>query len=456
MPETESHRICVIGAGPSGLATVKALRERGLACDCFEREDDVGGNWCFGKPSSSVYRSTHLISSKRLTEFADFPMPKAYPPYPSREQVHDYLRTYAREFGLYDNIEFNRSVDRVEPAERGWLVQLAGEPAVRHYARVFIANGHHWSPRMPNYAGSFAGEVIHSHAYKSPDVLVGRRVLVVGAGNSGCDIAVEAAQHAAAAFISLRRGYHFLPKFMHGKPIDVLGLNLQRARFPLWLRRMISAVLVRMALGPPHRFGLPRPDHKLFETHPIINSQLFYQLGHGRIRVKPDIAALAGGEVHFTDGTREAIDLVIYATGYDVRFPFIDQSHLNWRDGFPDLHLFAFHPQRDDLFVMGMIQPNGGLWPLAELQAKLAAAFIEADLHGDLTADKFRRQKQIARPHLDGGIHFLPTPRHRLEVDYYTFRKHLRKLLAQFRPPSTRPSSLTPRPSPQAAPQSAY
>lgn len=442
-PARSEHRLCVIGAGPSGLATVKALRDRGLACDCFERQDDVGGNWYFGKPNSSVYRSTHLISSKRLTEFKDFPMPKDYPPYPSHVQVLEYLRAYAREFRLYDDIHLNRSVERIEPDQGGWIVKLAEETAPRHYARVFIANGHHWSPRWPTFPGALTGETMHAHDYKSPEVLAGRRVLVIGAGNSGCDIAVEAAQHAAAAFISVRRGYHFLPKFMHGKPIDILGLNLQRLRFPLWLRRLISAALVRMVLGPPQRFGLPRPDHKLFETHPIINSQLFYQLGHGRIRAKPDAAQFDGEEVVFVDGSREQVDLVIFATGYDVRFPFIDESLMNWRDGFPDLHLFAFHPERDDLFVIGMIQPNGGLWPLAELQATLAAAFVDADLHGARAAEEFRQQKRAKRAQLDGGIHFQSTPRHRIEVDYFTFRNELRNLLAQFPPLAPRSSSLT-------------
>lgn len=428
----DEHRVCVIGAGPSGLATVKALRDRGVPCDVLEREDDLGGNWNFGKRNSSVYRSTHLISSKRLTEFADFPMPKDYPPYPSHQQVLEYFRAYVREFSLLDNIQFCRCVERVEPAERGWRVSVAGEDQPRNYARVFIANGHHWSPRLPKYPGEFAGETLHSHDYKSPDVLRGKRVLVVGAGNSGCDIAVEAAQNADAAMISVRRGYHFLPKFIHGKPVDILSINMQRAHLPLWLRRGISSFMVRTALGPPHRFGLPRPDHKLFETHPIINSQLFYELGHGRMRVKPDIAALAGREVQFADGSREAIDLIVYATGFDVRFPFIDESLLNWREGFPDLHLFAFHPERDDLFVIGMIQPNGGLWPLAELQAKVAAAFIAADVRGDSIAVQFRQQKRRVASHLDGGIRFQSTPRHRLEVDYFTFRKHLRRRLAEF------------------------
>jgi len=425
------HRVCVIGAGPAGLACVKALRDAGVDCVCFEREDDVGGNWYFGRPNSSVYRGTHLISSKRLTEFADFPMPGDYPPFPSHQQALAYLRAYAETFGLYENIEFNAPVDRVEAADggRGWRVHIAGEDAPRQFDRLMIANGHHWSPKFPSYPGEFTGRTMHARDFKEPEVLRDKRVVVVGAGNSGCDIAVEAARFAEAAWISVRRGYHFLPKFLRGRPIDSAGIRLQRWGLPLWLRRRIAAYLVRLTLGSPQRFGLPRPDHKLFETHPIINSQLFYYLGHGKLRPKPDIARLCGDEVEFTDGSREAVDLIVYATGYDVRFPFIDARHLNWRDGLPRLHLHAFHPQRNDLFVIGMIQPNGALWPLAELQAKVAARCIQLEGLGEAVFDWIRRKAERLERRVEGGIHFVDSPRHRLEVDYFAYRKQLAQIL---------------------------
>src|SRR5262249_14443953 len=151
----------------------------------------------------------------------------------------------------------------------------------------------------------FDGLSLHSADYKTPDVLAGRRVLVVGAGNSGCDIAVESAQSAAATFHSTRRGDHYLPKFLLGKPIDQCGETLLRFGVPLWLGRAIIRAVVRLSLGPAHRAGLPPPDHKLFETHPIINSQLYYYLGHGRITPKPDIAELLPHSVRFADGTEE-------------------------------------------------------------------------------------------------------------------------------------------------------
>jgi cation diffusion facilitator CzcD-associated flavoprotein CzcO len=234
-------------------------------------------------------------------------MPDDYPPYPSHAQALAYLRAYARQFGLYEHIEFGRMVTQVAPVEGGeaWEVSVAGEERPRRYRGVVIANGHHWDPLWPDYPGRFAGEVLHARQYKSAEQLRGRRVLVVGAGNSGCDIAVEAAQHAEAAFLSLRRGYHFLPKFLLGAPVDGGNAFLHRWHAPLWLRRWITGWLVHIAQGPLERYGLPAPDHALFETHPIVNSQLLYWLGHGKIGVRPDVQELAGDRVRFIDGREE-------------------------------------------------------------------------------------------------------------------------------------------------------
>jgi flavin-binding monooxygenase-like protein len=424
-------KYCVIGGGSSGLAVAKNFRALGIPFDCLEREDDVGGNWYYGKPHSSVYQSTHLISSKPLTQYVDFPMPDDYPDYPGHRQVWQYLRDYARQFGLYEHIEFGTSVERIEPAGEGWDVHLA-DGATRRYRGVVIANGHNWDPKLPEYPGSFDGLVLHSSRYKTPDVLRDRRVLVVGGGNSGCDIAVESAGHAARTFHSLRRGYHYLPKYISGKPADQCGERLLRWRLPLALRRAIGRVVVRLVLGSPERYGLPKPDHKLFETHPIINSQLLYYVGHGEIAVKPDIAELCGDRVRFTDGSEEPIDVIVYATGFRITIPFIERHHLNWRNGRPELYMNVFHPQHDRLCVCGLIQPDSGQFGLVDCQARLIARFFHSLDHDPAAAERFRRRKSKPSPDLGHGIRYVHSSRHLLEVEHFSYRRSLERLIGQF------------------------
>ena len=421
---------CIIGAGSSGLAAAKNLKRHGIPCEVLEAEDDVGGNWYYGKPHSSVYRSTHLISSKPLTEYTDFPMPASYPDYPSQQQVWEYLRSYARAFGLYEHIQFHALVERVEPADSFWQVTLAnGE--TRRYRGVIIANGHNWDPKYPDYAGHFAGVTLHSAHYKTPAVLRDQRVLVVGAGNSGCDIAVESAQNAAATFHSVRRGYYYVPKYFLGKPADQVGEISLRLRLPLPLRRMLNGLLLRLVAGTPQAYGLPRPDHKLFETHPIVNSQMLYYLGHGAIVHKPEVRELRGRHVLFQDGSEEQIDVLIYATGFKLTFPFIAREHLNWNGARPQLYLNVFHPEYDHLFVAGLIQPDSGQFGLVDYQTQLIAKFIHAQHHRLKQADQFRRLKSGAQPNLSSGIKYLDSTRHYVEVEHFSYRRRLKKLIAK-------------------------
>jgi cation diffusion facilitator CzcD-associated flavoprotein CzcO len=425
-----AEKFCILGAGSSGLAAAKNFRAAGIPFDCLEREDDIGGNWYYDAPSSRVYASTHLVSSKRLTEYSDFPMPKEWAEYPSHRQTLEYLRTYARTFDLYGDIEFNSLVEWIEPnqnGDSGWLVRLAsGEERI--YRGVVIANGHNWDPRWPEYPGKFAGEAIHSASYKTPDILSGKQVLVVGGGNSGCDIACEAAVHARTATLSTRRSYHILPKFFRGKPIDECNELLLWLRVPLWARRLTGAVVNHLVLGPAWRTGVPKPDHKLFESHPILNSQLHHHVGHGRLQLRPDVQELKGDRVRFVDGRDEEIDLIIYATGYRVTIPFLDPLHLNWRDGAPRLFLNVFHPERDDLFCIGLIQPDSGQFGLVDYQSQLVARYLKALSRERPRAEWFQKLKREASPDLGSGVCYLNSPRHALEVEHYSYRRRLRKI----------------------------
>ena len=441
-----TDRYCIVGAGSSGLAAAKNLKEWGIQFEVFEREDEVGGNWYYGKPHSSVYRSTHLISSKPLTEYTDFPMPTDYPAYPSHRQVWDYFRAYARHFGLYDHIEFNRSVESIEEVAGGdaWDVRL-DNGQTRRYNGLIIANGHNWQPKTPVYPGTFDGLSMHSADYKTPEVLIGKRVLVIGAGNSGCDIAVESAQNAAHTFHSSRRGYYYEPKFFLGVPADQLGERLLRLRVPLTIRRAINSLLVKLVLGNPQDYGLPKPDHKLFETHPIINSQMLYYVGHGEITPKGGVQELRGDRVLFQDGREEPIDVIIYATGFNITFPFMDKQYLNWRTNKPELYFNVFHPRYDNLFVVGLIQPDSGQWGLADYQAQVISRFIYAQQHDPAKATRFRRLKSGPQPDLGHGIKYVDSTRHYLEVEHYSYRQGLKKLVAELnlQPPVQSDASLS-------------
>ncbi len=430
--ESKATTYCVVGAGSSGIAAGRALKQHGIPFEIIEREDDIGGNWYYGKPHSSVYKSTHLISSKTMTEYPEYPMPKDYPDYPSHEQVCAYLRDYARHFGLYPHIQFNTSVEHIERTDDGlWDVKLSDGQTYR-YAGVVICNGHNWHPKFPTYPGHFDGTILHSAEYKTPDVMRGKRVLVVGAGNSGCDIAVEAAQNAEKTFHSTRRGYWYVPKYAFGKPADTINEVPLKLGLPIWMRRSINGMILKILVGDLRQYGLRKPDHKLLQTHPIINQHLTYYMGHGMITAKPDVAELCGDSVKFKDGTTEPIDVLIYATGFNIIFPFIDVKYLGWDGKKPDLFMNTFHREYDNLFCVGLIQPDSGQFWIASLQSDLMAKFIQAVQNNAPVADEFRQTKATDRPDLGGGFKYLDSTRHYLEIEHHTYRKRIKRLLKMF------------------------
>jgi cation diffusion facilitator CzcD-associated flavoprotein CzcO len=427
-----AQAFCVIGAGAAGLTAAKNLLDVGVDVDVLEREPDLGGNWHYGQRGSSVYRSIHTITSKAFTEYTDFPMPDHYPTFLAQRHALEYLRSYARHFGVADRIRFGTEVERVEREEGrpGWLVTL-GDGERRRYAAVVIANGHLWKPRYPEYPGTFGGVTVHSGEYKTPDVLRGRRVVVVGAGNSGCDIAVEASLNAERTFHSTRRGYHYWPKYQFGLPSDVVYEMVLRSRAPLPLRRLAGWTSLRLnSAGRPQDYGLPAPSQRIFEEHFIVNSTLMYHLGQGDLVAKPDIAELRGDRVLFTDGSEEEVDVLVYATGFHLtEFPFLDRRHLNWVDGKPRLFLNAFHPAYDDLFLIGYFQTSTGNWPLMDHQAQVMSRFVLAQRTDPGRAEWFRRLKsEPSRGRLSGGINFYDSPRHLLEVEHFTFRRALQRV----------------------------
>jgi cation diffusion facilitator CzcD-associated flavoprotein CzcO len=364
-----SERYCIIGAGASGLAVAKTFVQRGIPFDLLEREADIGGLWNINTPSGIVYDSTHLVSAITTTSFDDFVVttdgPRAGPDYPNHAWVLEYFRRYARAFGVQPQLEFNTKVERVAPVGDGsWWVKIADETDARHYAGVVVANGHHDKPRRPEYPGTFSGEILHSRDYKSQRQLRDKRVLVVGAGNSGCDIVKDAAHVSGGpVLLSMRRGTWFVPKFMLGFPTGDVLANVEWLLTPL--PRAVKAWLFQATLwvlqGPPSRYKLPDPDYRIDHAHPTMSDDIPRLSAHGRVLVRPAIARFEGDEVVFADGQRDRVDIVVLATGYELSIPFLDRTLYSDANGKPALYLNTVSPTQRGLFFAGLIQANGSI-----------------------------------------------------------------------------------------------
>jgi cation diffusion facilitator CzcD-associated flavoprotein CzcO len=434
--KSNTDKVCIIGAGSSGLAAAKTFSERGIPFDCLEREGDIGGLWNEATNTGVVYDTTYLVSSRKYTGFEDYPIPDEYPTYPSHRETLAYLRAYAMNFGILDRIELNATVEHAERVKEGWRVQVAGEACPRFYRALVIANGHHHVPRMPKMPGTFTGEILHSRDYRSVKQLADKLVVVVGSGNSGCDIVVDATSVARKIYLSMRRGTYFVPKFMFGRPMDGIINFCEKFPMPRGLRNRLYTHWHRLMVGNNERYGLPEPEHRIMDTHPTMTTVLPQLAGHGRIGVKPDITEFAGKKVRFSDGSEVEADLVVFATGYEIAIPFLDNSLLFGPDKQPLFYLNVFHPELDDLFAVGLIQANGSIWRLADDQSKLVASYLIAMAERHERAEWFKELKRQGHASMVEGS-YVKSDRHRLEANYYAYRRKLNRHLRRFGPMAT-------------------
>ncbi len=350
--------VAVIGAGISGLTTTKQLVDYGIDVTTFESSDRVGGNWAFGNPNghSSAYRSLHIDTSKHQLSFKDFPMPEDYPDFPHHTQIKDYLDAYCDTFGLRECIEFENGVEHAQRLDGGgW--RLRDQTGAERLADVLVvANGHHWDPRMAVFPGEFTGESIHSHHYIDPWTplhLMDKRVLVVGLGNSAADITVELSQRSLRNQVTLstRSSAWVVPKLINGKAAD---MNYRtNPHLPLSWQRKVAQWGQRFTASDPTLYGLPAPNHKFFEAHPTQSGELPLRLKSGDVTPKGNVSRLDGSTVHFEDGTSSDFDAIVYATGYNVSFPFFDPDFLSAPGHRIDRYRRIFKPGVDDLLFAG-------------------------------------------------------------------------------------------------------
>jgi len=410
----------VIGAGSSGLTVLKALLEAGLSATCFEKGSKVGGNWVFDNDNgqSRIYRSLRINTSKDRMRFSDFPMPAEYPDYASHEQVARYFEAYAETFRLKPSIRFRTAVERVEPAEGGGYRVLTADGSSELFGAVVVANGHHWDPAFPDPPppGAFDGLVLHSHAYVSPQEpheLAGKRVVVVGIGNSAVDIASELARAGAQVTLSVRRGAWVLPKFVFGRPIDQPGIIPQS-----WsdeAKARVAEAWYRLFVGEPGPYGLPAPDHHLGHAHPTLSDDLLPLLRDGKIVPRPSIARLEGRRVLFADGQSAEADAIIYCTGYRVSFPFFDPSFVSAPDNELPVFLRCFHLEHRGLMFAGLAQPLGPIMPLVEAQGRLFARYLSGEYELPEPSE-MRRRSEREREHVRQK--FVTSRRHTMQVDF--------------------------------------
>lgn len=440
-----ASRVCVVGAGAAGITTVKTLTEHGIPFDCFEMGSDVGGIWRYDNDNgrSAAYASLRMDTSKERVAYSDFPMPDDYPNYPTHAQVLAYFEDYVDRFDLRPAITFRTRVDRVVPTADGeydvTVTDLDSDASTtRRYGAVLVCSGHHWDPNYPDFPGTFTGRTLHSRTYRTPEEFAGRRVLVVGIGNSGADIAAEIAEVARRTVVSTRRSAYVVPRYVVGRPADK-WITPFGSRLPLGVQAVLYRLLLRLELGDQERYGIPRPEHGILATHPTISERFLAAAADGRVTVKPNVTELAGDVVRFEDGSEAAFDVVVYATGYRISFPFFDARTLPVGDNQVELYRNVVHPDRPGVYVIGLVQPLGAIMPLAERQAEWVAGLLTGELR---LPDRETMRRTIADDRATLEERYVDSPRHTIQVDYYPYLRTIGREIRDGRRRARRQSGL--------------
>ena len=305
------HDTVVVGAGPAGLAVAAALRDRDAPCTVLERGDGVGTAW------RARYDSLHLHTARWLSSLPLGRIPRKFGPWVSRDDFVTFLGDYAAQHGVRP--EFGVTLERIDRDDDGWQLQTSRGP--RQAGAVVVATGYCRQPRIPDWPGraGFTGSLLHSPKYREPSPYAGRRVLVVGAGNSAADIAVELLRVGAHVTLSVRTPPNIVRRDTLGVPSQVVGIALghlpDRAKDPVIgiLRRVVVPDLTRRGLPPPvDGFS----QFLRSQTVPILDHGFVREIRSRRIGVVAAVAALEGDSVRLADGSTVRPDVVICATGY--------------------------------------------------------------------------------------------------------------------------------------------
>ncbi|XP_071343114.1 flavin-containing monooxygenase 5-like isoform X2 [Trachinotus anak] len=442
-----TRRVAVVGGGSSGLACIKCCLDEGLEPVCFESSDDIGGLWRFKEnpepDRASIYHSVIINTSKEMMCYSDFPIPARFPNFMHNSLIMDYFRMYADHFQLTKHIRFHTKVLQVKQrsdfSHSGqWDVETENKDGKKEkhiFDAVMICIGHHCQPNLPlhDFPGidTFTGKYFHSQEYKTPEEWRDKKVVVIGVGNSGGDIAVELSRVTKQLYLSTRRGAWVQNRVSdNGLPRDMLY-----NRVVIFLRKVLPFGLLcsmaekRVNQRFNHSLYNLKPKHRLFSQHPTVNDDLPNRILSGTVQVKPNIRRFQGSSVEFEDGSVvEDVDLVVFATGYRFSFPFLASHVVSVSENKASLYKYVFPPELDrpSLAIIGLVQPLGAIMPISEMQARWATRVFKGCIKLPSVAAMMKdiqyKQETMAK-------RYVTSQRHTIQVDYISYMDEIAELV---------------------------
>jgi dimethylaniline monooxygenase (N-oxide forming) len=417
--------MAVIGAGAGGLSAARHLMESGHTVTVYEAGSFVGGLWVYGNDNglSVAYDSLHINSEPRVTHFRGYPFPDGSPLFPSHREIAAYLNAFADDFGIRERIRFRTRVTCVEAevglSNGGWNVHLdTGE--VERYDGVVVASGHQGVPAHPEFAKEFAGEYLHSNTYREPGPFQGKRVLVVGVGNSGLDIAGDLALVADRTYSSARSPVLIMPRMILGVPLPRIMSKIVKPYLPWRVQRRLMVMVSQIFHGRMEQWGLRTPTTR---THPASSPTFMQHVAYGKIEIRPGITGVDGTTVHFTDGTSVEVDTMIAATGYELALPFLPENIAPVVERRLEAYKRVVHPDWPGLYFIGFFNVSGGAnISMMDVQSEWLAALASGDVKPpapDVMKAEIRKEQRFLEKSFPG------TARYGLELDPVRYRKQI-------------------------------